>query len=68
MTVNEERLKAAARNSAVKRESKRTSETPQETWHGGAQKGSLWLCYAGPLAGKQKSRIIGNRRRTKPIS
>ena len=35
-----------------RRGSKRTSETPQGTWLGGAQKGSLWLCYAGPLAGR----------------
>ena len=29
-------------------------ETPQGTWLGGAQRGSLWLFYAGPLAEKQK--------------
>ena len=29
-----------------RKESKRTSETPQVTWLGGAQRGSLWLCYA----------------------
>ena len=30
-----------------RKDSKRTSETPQGTWHGGAQRGSLWFCYAG---------------------
>ena len=43
------------------------SETSQGTWLGGAQKGSLWLCYAGPLAEKRKSGILGKRRRPKPI-
>ena len=46
--------------------SRRTSVTPQGTWLGRAQKGSLWLCYAEPLAEKQKSGISGNRRRLKP--
>ena len=59
--------------------SKWMNETPQNKWHDGARKGSLWLCYAGPLAGKQKSGIpigplagkqksgiSGNRRRPKP--
>ena len=48
-------------------ESKRTSETPQGTWLGEAQRGSLWLCYAGPLAKKRKSEISGNPHRPKPI-
>ena len=53
MAVDEERLEAAARNSAEEREeSKRTSGTPRGMWLGGAQRSSLWLCYAGPLAGK----------------
>ena len=60
MAVDEEKLEAAARNSAGRIESKRTSETPQGTWLGGAQRGSLWLCYAGPLAEKQKSEISSN--------
>ena len=47
-----ESLEAAARNSAEEKESKRTSETPQGTWLGGAQRGSLWLCYAGRLVEK----------------
>ena len=51
----------------VRKESERTSETPQGTWLGGAQKGSLWLCYAGPLADKRKSGISGKRHRPKPI-
>ena len=46
--------------------SKRTSETPQSTWLGGAQKGSLWLWYEGSLAEKRKSEISNNRRRPKP--
>ena len=37
VAVDEERLEAAARNSAGEKESKRTSETPQGTWLGGAQ-------------------------------
>ena len=49
-----------------RRDSKRTSETPQGMWLGGARKGSLGLCYAGSLAGKQKSEISGKRRRPQP--
>ena len=49
------------------RKSRRTSETLQGTWIGGAQKGSLWLCYAGSLGEKRKSRISGKRHRLKPI-
>ena len=44
-----------------------TSETPQGTWLGGVQKGSLWLCYTGPLAEKRKSGILDKRRRPNPI-
>ena len=44
-----------------------TSETPLGTWLGGAQRGSLWLCYAGPLAEKRKSGIAGKQHRLKPI-
>ena len=65
MAVDEERLEAAARNLAEEKRSKRTSETPQGTWLGGARKGSLWLCYAGSLAERQKSGISGNRRKPK---
>ena len=65
--MDEERLEAAARNSAGEKKSKRTSESFQGTWLGGAQRGSLCLCYAGPLAEKQKSGISGKRRRPKPI-
>ena len=43
-----------------------TSETPQGTWLGGAWKGSLWLCYAGSLAGRQKSGNSGSGQRPKP--
>ena len=46
---------------------RRTNETPQGTWLGRARKGSLWLCYTGPLAEKRKSGISGKRRRSKPI-
>ena len=35
-----------------RRRSKRTNETPQGTWLGVSRKGSLWLCYPGPLAGR----------------
>ena len=44
------------------------SETPQSTWLGGAPRGNLWFCYAGPLAGRQKSGISGNQRRPKSTS
>ena len=40
-----------------RKESRRTSETPLGTWLDKSQKGSLWLCYAGPLAEKRKSEI-----------
>ena len=49
-----------------RKENRRTSETPQDTWLGGAQKGSLWLCYAGPLAEKHKGGVSGKRHRPKP--
>ena len=62
-----ESLEAAARNSAGEKESKRTSETPQGTWLGKVQRGSLQLCYAGSLAEKRKSEISGNQRRMKLI-
>ena len=45
-----------------RKESRRTSETPQCAWLGGAQKGILWLCYAGPLAEKRKSLAPMNSR------
>ena len=41
------------------------SETFQGTWPGGVRKGSDWLCYAEPSAGRQKSRILGNQRISK---
>ena len=50
-----------------RKESRRTSETSLETWHDGAQRGSLWLCYAGSLTVKQKSEISGKRHKPKPI-
>ena len=46
---------------------KRTNDTPQGPWLCSTRKGSFWLCYAGPLAEKQKSGISDNRRRPKPI-
>ena len=49
-----------------RKESRRTSETPQGMWLGRAQKDSLLLCYTGPLAEKQKSVISGKRQRSKP--
>ena len=64
----EERLKAAARNSVGEKESRKMSETPQGLWLGRAWKGSLWLCYAVPLAEKRKSEISGQQHRPKPIS
>ena len=33
-------------------------------WLGGAWKGSLWICYTGPLAGRWKSGISGNQQRS----
>ena len=50
-----------------RKESRRTSETAQETWLDGAQRGSLWLCYVGPLTEKRKSEISGKRHRPKLI-
>ena len=50
-----------------RKESRRTSETSPGTWLDGAQKGSLWPCYAGSLSKKRKSEISGKRRRPKPI-
>ena len=50
-----------------RKESKTTSETPQGTWLGIAQRCSLWLCFAESLAEKRKSEISGKRHRPKPI-
>ena len=44
----------------IQRGSRKTNETPQGTWLGRAWAGSLWLCYAGPLARKQESEISGS--------
>ena len=55
MAVDEERLEAAARNSA------RVDSTG--TWLGGAQKDNLWKW---PLAEKRKSGISGKRDRRFP--
>ena len=75
--MDEEGLEAAARSlveeqrtreKEQREKSKRTSETSQGTWLGGAQRGSLWLCYAGPLVEERKSGIAGKRRRPRPIS
>ena len=65
--MDEERLDPDARNSAGEKGEKRMSETPPGTLLGGAQRGSLWLCYAGPLAEKRKGGISGKRYRPKPI-
>ena len=66
--MEEERLEAAARKSTREREreeSKRKSETPQGTWLDGAQRGSLWLCYAGQ---KQKELWLRNRKVRSQVS
>ena len=63
-----ERLEAVAISSVGEREeSKRTSESLQGTWHGRAQRGSLWLCYEESLVEKWKSGISGKQHRPKPI-
>ena len=49
------------------KESRTTSAVPSGTWHGGAQRCSLWLCCAESLAEKRKSEISGKRHRPKPI-
>ena len=59
MALDEERLEAAARRSAEEKVEQK------DKWHGGAQKGSLWLCYAGSLAERQKSGMSGNWQRQK---
>ena len=61
MEVEEKSLEAAARNSSGENGEQRTSKTPQETWLGRAQKGSLWLCYAWALIERQNvgSQVIG---------
>ena len=66
--MDEERFVAAARNSIGEKGSRKRNETPQGTWLSEARIGSLWLCYAKPLAGKQKSGILGSQRRLKPTS
>ena len=64
MVVEEERIEAATRNSVRE---KGKSKTAPSTWLGGAVKGSLLLCYTGPLAEKWKSEISGKQHRPKPI-
>ena len=51
-----------------RKKSKRTSEASPGLWLGGAQRGSLWLCYAGSLAERRKSEITGRRHRPKPTA
>ena len=64
-----ERLEAAAISSVGEREeSRRTSESLQGTWHGRAQRGSLWLCYEESLVEKRKSGISGKQLRPKADS
>ena len=60
VAVDRERSKAAARNLVGE------NEAPQNRWLGRARKGSLWLCFTGHLAGRQKSGISDNRQRPKP--
>ena len=48
----------------VRKESKRTSETPQGTWLGGAQRGSFWLRNGkvrSQVSGIDRSRFPGRR-------
>ena len=52
---------AVVRNLAGGRWSRKRNESPQATWLGVARTDSLWLCYAKPLAGNQKSEITGIR-------
>ena len=66
MAMYEKKFVVAAKNSAAENGSRKTSETSQATWLGGSWKGSLWLCYAGSLSGRQKSGISDDRRRPKP--
>ena len=64
MAVNEERLEAAQEFQPGRKESKRTSETPQGTWLGGAQRGSLWLRngkVGSQVSGIDRSRFPGRR-------
>ena len=75
MAVQGERLEAAARSSTgekaerreKRKESKRMSETPPGTWHGGAQKsssgssGSLAEKLKSPVSGVDRSRFPGRR-------
>ena len=68
MAVDEESLGQSQEIQWERKESRRTSETLLSTWIGRAQRGSLWLCYAGPLAEKQKSGISGKWHRAKLIS
>ena len=52
-----------------RRRSRRTSETPQDTWLGRARKGSLWLCCTRPLAERERkvgSQVIGDDRSRLP--
>ena len=67
-SAKKERFVAAARNLEEERKSKKTNETPQGTLPGGGRTGSLWLCYVGPLAGRQKNGIFGSRQRPKTTS
>ena len=54
--MDKERFVAAARNLAGEK-GKQKNETPRGMWLSGARIGSLYLFYAGPLAGRQKSGI-----------
>ena len=66
VAVDQERFVAAARNSVGKKRGRKTKETSQGTWLDEARTGSFRLCYAVPLAGKQKSGISGSWQSSKP--
>ena len=60
-------MEAAARNSAGEKGEQKDEwdSTEHVAWRSSVR--HLWLCYAVPLAEKQKSEISGKRHRPKPI-
>ena len=66
VAVDHDRLEAAARNSVGKKGEQK--DVKHLYARGTAELGKVAsLCYAGPLAGRKKNRISGNRYRPKPI-
>ena len=65
VAVNRERFVAVAKNFAWKKGIERGMMLFKGIWLVGAKTGSLWFCFAGSLAGRQKSEVSDSWQRSK---